>query len=210
MTTAEQRVYVVDDDADVRDSLQWLLESVGLPVHSCDSAGQFFEQYDPALSSCLIMDVRMPGLSGLAAQQKLQDDRIELPVIMISAHGSIDMAVTAMTRGAMTFLEKPFDDQTLLDHVHHALAQDLKIRQQRSVRDALVERYNQLTRREKQVLSLVVQGMTNNDIAEQLSINRKTVEGHRANMITKMRADSLPALIQMAVTLDILGDYGSS
>jgi len=210
MSNTEQQVYVVDDDADVRDSLQWLLESVGLKVHSCESAQQFFQQYDPAISGCLVMDVRMPGLSGLAAQERLQTEQIDLPVIMISAHGNIDMAVTAMSRGAMTFLEKPFNDQQLLDFVHNALEQDQNRRLHQAVRQQLAELYAGLTRREKQVLELIVRGMTNNDVAEQLSINRKTFEGHRANMMTKMQANSLPELIQMAVSLELLGEYGQS
>lgn len=210
MTATEQHVFVVDDDVDVRDSLQWLLESVGLKVQTFDSAQAFFDGYNADQSGCLVMDVRMPGISGLAAQKQLQQAQIELPVIMISAHGSVDMAVTAMTQGAMTFLEKPFNDQQLLDHVQSALTQDRQRREQLATHHALQTRYASLTRREKQVLEGVVRGLTNNDIAADLAINRKTVEGHRANMTTKMRADSLPELIQMAVSLGILGEYGQS
>lgn len=200
-------VYIVDDDADVRDSLHWLIESVGLSVVSCDSAQQFFDRYPPGQSGCLVMDVRMPGLSGLAAQKQLQQRDIEIPVILISAHGNVDMAVTAMTQGAMTFLEKPFNDQLLLDHIQSALTQDQQHQQNQQRCQALQQRHQQLTKREKQVFNEVIRGLTNNEIAEQLQINRKTVEGHRANMMSKMQADSLPELIQMAVSLNLISGY---
>jgi len=203
-STPQQIVYVVDDDEDVRDSLQWLLESVDLNVESFATAQAFLDGYQSGQSGCIVMDVRMPGLSGISAQKQLPDYQIDIPLIMISAHGNVDMAVTAMTQGAQTFLEKPFNDQTLLDHVHKALADDLQRQTQRNRSQQLQQRYDGLTKREKQILTRVVQGMSNQAMADDLAINRKTVEGHRANMMSKMQAESLAELIQMAVVLDLI------
>lgn len=203
-STPQQIVYVVDDDEDVRDSLQWLLESVDLNVESFATAQAFLDGYQSGQSGCIVMDVRMPGLSGISAQKQLPEYQIDIPLIMISAHGNVDMAVTAMTQGAQTFLEKPFNDQTLLDHVHKALADDLQRQTQRNHSQQLQQRYDSLTKREKQILTRVVQGMSNQAMADDLAINRKTVEGHRANMMSKMQAESLAELIQMAVVLDLI------
>ncbi|WP_286240788.1 response regulator transcription factor [Neptuniibacter halophilus] len=201
----DQIVYVVDDDEDVRDSLQWLLESVDLQVESYATAQAFLDAYPAGQSGCVLMDVRMPGLSGLSAQKKLPDYEIDIPLIMISAHGNVDMAVTAMTQGARTFIEKPFNDQTLLDHVQRALDQDRAQREQRQQRQQIQRRFATLTKREKQVFERVIEGLSNQEVADALAINRKTVEGHRANMMAKMEAGSLAELIQMAVQLGVLG-----
>lgn len=206
---SHQTVYVIDDDPDVRDSLQWLLESVGLQVRCFGSALDFFAAFEPGASGCIVMDVRMPGMSGLNAQKKLQEYCIDLPVIMISAHGNVDMAVSALTQGATTFIEKPFDDQLLIDHVHRALVQDQKRCERQRVQARKQRCYDSLTRREKQVFGLVVKGLSNQEAAEALNINRKTVEGHRANMIAKMKADSLAELVQIAVALGIIDSLES-
>ena len=203
-----QSVYVVDDDNDVRDSLQWLLESVGLKVESFATAQAFLDQYQPGSSGCIIMDVRMPGLSGITAQKKLPEYHIDIPLIMISAHGNVDMAVTAMSQGAVTFIEKPFNDQTLLDQVQNALERDLIKRHDLQHLQGIQQRFDSLTKRETQVLEQVVQGLANQEIADLLKINRKTVEGHRAHMIAKMQAQSLPELIQMAIGLGIAKAFG--
>lgn len=205
-SSAEQIVYVVDDDVDVRDSLQWLLESVGLMVSSFPTAQDFLDGYPPGQSGCVVMDVRMPGLSGISAQKKLPEYQIDIPVIMISAHGNVDMAVTAMTQGAQTFIEKPFNDQTLLDHVQRALDQDLARRESLNRKQVVKTRFDGLTRRERQVMEQVIQGLSNQEIADKLVINRKTVEGHRANMMRKMAAGSLAELIQMAVGLGLISN----
>ncbi|WP_432471659.1 response regulator transcription factor [Amphritea sp. HPY] len=206
---AEQTVYVVDDDADVRDSLQWLLESVGLSVTSFANAQDFLDSYPPGSSGCVVMDVRMPGLSGISAQKKLPQYHIDIPLIMISGHGNVDMAVTAMTQGARTFIEKPFNDQVLLDHVQQALEQDLANRAGQHQILAVQKNYAALTKRERQVFEQVAKGLANQDIADVLGISRKTVEGHRANMMNKMTAHSLPELIQMAISLGVVGGYGA-
>lgn len=204
---AEQTVYVVDDDADVRDSLQWLLESVGLKVISFATAQAFLDGLPPHSSGCVVMDVRMPGLSGISAQKKMTASRIDLPLIMISAHGNVDMAVTAMTQGALTFIEKPFNDQLLLDHVQHALEQDRSKRAGQQQLQALEQQYASLTKRERQVFEQVARGLANQEIADLLGINRKTVEGHRANLMAKMTAHSLPELIQMALSLGVIASF---
>ncbi|WP_372966366.1 response regulator transcription factor [Marinobacter sp.] len=199
-----QTVFVIDDDTDVRDSLKWLLESVGLKVQTYEDALAFFEGFDTNASGCIVMDVRMPGLSGINAQKKLPEYNIELPVIMISAHGNVDMAVTALTQGAITFIEKPFDDQVLIDHVHNALEKDRTRFAQRRSQSRIRERYDSLTRRERQVLELIVRGLSNQEAADELGINRKTVEGHRANMTAKMKVNSFAELVQVAVALGLV------
>lgn len=198
---AQATVYVIDDDADVRESLQWLLESIELNVKAFDSAISFLAECPPDAVGCIVMDVRMPKLSGLNAQKKLAEYNIDMPVIMISAHGSINMAVTALTDGAMTFLEKPFDDQALIDHVQAALEKNQKTYKEKRKLAQYKERYNTLTRREKEVFELVVQGHSNQEIADIHGINRKTVEGHRANTMSKMAAQSLAELVQIAISL---------
>lgn len=199
-----QTVFVIDDDVDVRDSLQWLLESVGLNVQTYENALAFFDGFDNSKSGCIVMDVRMPGLSGINAQKKLPEHNIELPVIMISAHGNVDMAVTALTQGAMTFIEKPFDDQVLIDHVHNALEKDRTRFARHNSQSRIRERYDNLTRRERQVMALIVKGLSNQEAADELGINRKTVEGHRANMTAKMKVDSFAELVQVAIALGLV------
>lgn len=199
-----QTVFVIDDDTDVRDSLKWLLESVGLKVQTYENALAFFEGFDTGSGGCIVMDVRMPGLSGISAQKKLSECNIDLPVIMISAHGNVDMAVTALTQGAVTFIEKPFDDQVLIDHVHDALEKDRARFVQRLSQSRIRERYDSLTRRERQVLELIVKGLSNQEAADELGINRKTVEGHRANMTAKMKVDSFAELVQVAIALGLV------
>lgn len=209
-SSQDQIVYVVDDDEDVRDSLQWLLESVDLNVESFDSAQAFLDGYQIGQGGCILMDVRMPGLSGISAQKKLPEYQIDIPLIMISAHGNVDMAVTAMTQGAQTFIEKPFNDQTLIDQVQRALTDDLAQRERLNRKQSFQFRYDSLTKREKQVFERVVLGMSNQEMADDLAINRKTIEGHRANMMNKMAAESLAELIQMAVVIGKINPTGQS
>ena len=200
----KQTVFVVDDDADVRDSLQWLLESVGLSVTTYETAQAFLDQCPLDAHGCILMDVRMPGISGLTAQKQLVDRQIRMPLIMISGHADVDMAVTAMTQGAKTFLQKPFSDQALIDHVQQALLIDEQLWQQNTEIHDLQVNYKRLTKREKQVFEGVVAGMSNQEIADHLSINRKTVEGHRSHMMSKMAASSLSELVQMSLKLGLV------
>lgn len=199
-----QKVFVIDDDADVRDSLKWLLESVGLTVDTFENALDFIDRCPSDTGGCIVMDVRMPGLSGINAQKKLAELAIDLPIIMISAHGNVDMAVTALTQGALTFIEKPFDDQVLIDHVHNALEKDRIRTARKGAQSRMQSRYDSLTRRERQVMGLIVKGLSNQEAADELGINRKTVEGHRAHMMTKMKVDSLAELVQIAIALGLV------
>ncbi len=197
-------VHIVDDDVDVRESLKWLLESIGLNVKTYEDAVIFLEEITQTEEGvgCVILDVRMPRMSGINAHKKMLENKINLPIIMISAHGSIDMAVSAMVTGAKIFLEKPFDDQELIEQVQSALNESQQENAKKQDRLKLIERYSALTKREVQIFQHVVQGFSNQEIADELKISRKTVEGHRANMIHKMEAGSLADLIHFSVILE--------
>ncbi|WP_293267895.1 response regulator [Neptunomonas sp.] len=206
----KQIIFVVDDDADVRDSLKWLLESVDLNVMVFETAQLFLDGCPEHAQGCILMDVRMPGMSGLSAQSQLVERHIYMPLIMISGHADVDMAVSAMTQGALTFLQKPFSDQSLIDIVQQALRQDFERCQEAELISNVRVCYAHLTKRERQVFDDVVKGLANQDVAEHLGINRKTVEGHRANMMAKMQAGSLSELIQMSVALGLVKSYGQN
>ncbi len=200
-------VYVVDDDPALRDSLKWLLDSVGLDARTYANAQDFFAAWrDEGRPACLLLDVRMPGMGGLQMQHRLPEHGIELPVIVITGHGDVPMAVAAMKQGALDFIEKPFNDQSLLDSVHNALVRDRARRELLARRRGIHEYYASLTPREREVMALVVRGMPNKAIADALQVSRKTVEVHRAKVMDKMQAESLSELIQMALALDLLGD----
>ena len=190
-------VFIVDDDPAVRDSLRWLLESMRLKVLTFESAEEFLNYYTMHMIGCLILDVRMPGMSGLQLQQFLTKQKHALPIIFITGHGDIPMAVRAMQAGAMYFLEKPFEDQILLDYVNEALALD-KENQQARIRLAMIQaRISNLTEREREVMNLVTNNHSNKEIAEKLGVSVKTVEFHRSNMMEKMHAHSLIDLVSM-------------
>ncbi len=200
---AETTVYVVDDDQAVRDSLRWLLESVGHRVRTLASAADFLETCGPDDPGCLILDIRMPGMSGLELQEALAARGIELPIIVITGHGDVAVAVQAMKGGALDFLEKPFNDQVLLDRVQSALTRDAQRRRERAERAALEARLAQLTPREREVLEQVVAGHPNKVVAHNLGISVKTVEIHRARAMEKMQAQSLPDLVAMCISLGV-------
>lgn len=191
-------VFIVDDDPAVRDSLRWLLESMRLNVATFDSAEAFIKFYTMHMIGCLILDVRMPGMSGLQLQQVLTKQKYALPIIFITGHGDIPMAVRAMQAGAMYFLEKPFDDQILLDYVHEALALDANNQQARIRLATLQARIANLTEREREVMQLVIDNFSNKEIAAKLGVSIKTVEFHRSHMMEKMHATSLIELVNMA------------
>lgn len=200
---AEPTVFVVDDDQAVRDSLRWLLESVGHPVESFSSALEFLASYQPEQPGCLVLDVRMPGMSGLELQEALANRHFCIPILIITGHGDISMAVQAMKDGALDFIEKPFNDQLLLDRVQNAIVQDARWRQERNEKSELKERLDQLTPREKEVLQEVVAGKPNKVVAHTLGISVKTVEIHRARAMEKMQANSLPQLVAMCIACDL-------
>jgi FixJ family two-component response regulator len=190
-------VFVVDDDRAVRKSLRWLLESVDLKVETFESAREFLEKYEPHRPGCVVLDVRMPGMSGLELQDHLRSAGIDIPVIIITGYGDIPMAVRAMKAGAIDFIEKPVCDQVLLEHIHDALEVDQKRRQVRTNSREVVERLQSLTRREAEVMEYVVQGLSSKEIAKELDVSFKTIEAHRAKIMKKMDAKSVPHLIHM-------------
>ncbi|MES9940497.1 MAG: response regulator transcription factor [Candidatus Thiodiazotropha sp. 6PLUC2] len=195
-------VFVVDDDEEVRSALKLLFESVGLPVICFASALEYLDRFDGALPGCLVVDIRMPGMSGLDMQEKLNEYPIFPPVIIITGHGDVPMAVRAVQAGAVDFIEKPFRDQILLDSVHRAIEMDAKMRGEASRLSEIREHLDQLTPREREVLDLVISGMRNKNISEQLGITLSTVEAHRSRVMEKMQADSLSHLMRMMLTLE--------
>lgn len=192
-------VYIVDDDAAVRESLCLLVESVGLRATAFGSAADFLEQCSPVSAGCIVLDIRMPGISGLELQERLNAAGITLPVIIITGHGDITMAVRAMKAGAMDFIQKPFSDQELLDQIHLALERDAQFRADRARFESVKQRTSSLSPRERTVMDLVVSGMSNKAIASELGLSQKTVEVHRAHVMDKMQAGSLAELVQMCI-----------
>lgn len=192
-------VFVVDDDEAMRNSLRWLIESVGLPVECHDSAESFLERYYPGRSGCLLLDVRMPGMSGLELQEYLRRNEINIPVIVITGHGDVPMSVRAMKEGAIDFIEKPFNDELLLDAIRNALALDARQREKQALRAELASRLALLTPREHEVMEMVTAGRSNKEIASALGVSAKTVEAHRAKVMDKMKAGSLAELVRMSM-----------
>lgn len=188
-------VYLVDDDEAVRDALGMLFRSVGLEYLAFASALDFLERYDPARHSCLVADIRMPGLSGLELQQRLNEQRAEVPIIFITGHGDVPMAVAAMKSGAADFLQKPFRDQDLIDRIHKALAADAERRKSRAEEDEIRKRIALLTPREAEVMRRVVRGQANKVIAMDLGVSQRTVELHRARVMRKLRMRSVAELV---------------
>ncbi|MEH6471866.1 MAG: response regulator [Halopseudomonas sp.] len=202
-TSSVLSVFVVDDDDAFRDSLSWLLESTPFQIHTFPSGEAFLEGYngDPG---CLLLDIRMPGMSGLALQQELIRRDIKIPTLILTGHGDIPVAVSAIKNGALDFIEKPFDDQVLLEHIDKAMQLAEQWHQDQHLHHQLSEHWNTLSKREKQVMELVVVGMANKKIAEALDISPKTVEVHRARVMAKMNADSLADLVNQAHRIDAL------
>jgi FixJ family two-component response regulator len=196
-------VFVVDDDQAMRNSLKWLIESVSMEVETFDSADAFINSYYPGRSGCLLLDVRMPGMSGLELQEYLRVNQIAIPVIIITGHGDVPMAVRAMKSGAVDFIEKPFNDELLLESIRHALALDVKQRDMQKQRAEIATRLARLTPREHEVMVMVTNGKANKEIAGVLGVSAKTVEAHRARAMEKMEANSLAELVRMAINANL-------
>jgi FixJ family two-component response regulator len=192
-------IFVVDDDQSVRDSLRWLLESLRHRVETYASATEFLTHYDPDRPGCLVLDVRMPEVSGLQLQEILAVRRIQLPVIMITGHGDVSMAVRAMKAGALDFIEKPFNDQLFLECIQRGLQANVRQRRQDAEQQTVQTRLASLTTREREVLNRVVAGKPNKIIAAELGISARTVEVHRAHLMEKMCVNSLAALTTMCM-----------
>jgi two-component system response regulator FixJ len=197
-------VFVVDDDEGVRNSLRFLLKSVGLATRTLASAGEFLEVYDPSQPGCLVLDVRMPGISGLELQQQLNLRGAVIPVIFITGHGDIPMAVEAMQQGACDFLQKPFRDQDLIDRIQRALERDARSRAALGEHARIRERLDSLTPREREVLALMTRGKPNKIMAAELGVSQRTIEIHRARVMEKSGAASLAQLVRMV--MDLGGD----
>jgi FixJ family two-component response regulator len=196
MSNDDPLVYVIDDDEAVRDSLRMLLKSLGLTNSVYASAFEFMEEYDPDRHSCLVCDIRMPTMSGLELQQRLLGDGSEMPIIFITGHGDVPMAVNAMKAGAFDFIQKPFRDQDLIDRIHKALQQDKRQRAARHEEFAIRECLKTLTPREMEVMRRVVSGQANKVIAMDLGVSPRTVELHRARVMRKLHMRSVAALVK--------------
>lgn len=193
-------VFVVDDDDGMRRGLEFLLKSAGFHVEGFGSARDFLDYYEPAMRGCLLLDVRMPGMSGLELQEHLRSERINIPVILVTAYANVPMAVRAMQDGAFDFIEKPFDGSALLTRIRRAMAHDARVRVDEKQVRQIERRLESLTPREREVMELVVDGLLNKQIAGELGISMKTVENHRARVMDKMNAESLAELVRMAMT----------
>lgn len=194
-----QIVYVIDDDEAARESLQFLLETVGLRIRAFESAVAFLKELPEAAQGCVITDVRMPGMTGIELLKTLKARGFPLPVIVITGHGDIPLAVEAMREGAADFLEKPYDDEALLQSIGRAVASSQSVAQADGAKAEILRRISELSGREAEVMAGLVAGKSNKMIAIELDISPRTVEIYRANVMSKMGADSLPALVRMAI-----------
>jgi FixJ family two-component response regulator len=197
VTPADPTVFVVDDDAGLRDALELLLRSVDRPTETFASADEFLEAYDPERPGCLILDVRMPGMSGLALQRRLKALDSSLPIIFLTAHGDVPMAVRAVKAGAVDFLQKPFGDQALLDAIQRAIDRNLSLREERTRRREVTDRLASLTPSEREVMGMLADGKSVQTIASALGLTQQTVKTHRLHVMQKMQTDSVSSLIRI-------------
>lgn len=197
----EATVFIVDDDGGVLDAVQLLLRSVGLCTRAFSSPAAFLAAVEEDVPGCLVLDLRMPQMSGTQLQSHLLEMGWELPIIFLTAHGDVPIAVEAVKAGAVDFIQKPFADQQLLDAVHQALSLDARKRKERAEREETRRRMETLTPREREVMALVVEGRHNKVIAQELGISQRTVESHRTRVMSKMEAASVPALVRRVVRL---------
>ena len=209
MKTGDPIVFVVDDDPSMREALADLIASVGLSVEAFKSAPEFLERTRPDAPACLVLDVRLPGLGGLDLQRELLRREAPIPIIFITGHGDIPMSVRAMKEGAVEFLPKPFRDQDLLDAIQHAIEIDRVARRERAVMATVRQRYESLTKREREVMKLIVSGLLNKQIAAQLGSSEVTVKMHRGQVMHKMKAESVVQLARMAEKIGVTSECGA-
>jgi len=210
MPSTDPIVYIVDDDDEVRESLADLVDSVGLATETFPNAAAFLSRFSDDQRGCLLLDIRMPGMSGLELQQTLEDRGSRLPVIFITGHGDVPMAVAAMRRGAVDFIEKPYRDQELLDRINAAVELGQRRQDEQAEVEAIAKRYATLTPREREVMGLIVQGQANKVIALDLGLSQRTVEVHRARVMEKMGVRSLAQLVRVHGRLESQrGDFGA-
>jgi two-component system response regulator FixJ len=202
---AQQTVFIVDDEAAIRKSLKLLIEMLGVSVRTFPSAAGYLDAYQPGDAGCLILDLRMPWMNGLELQQELIRRGFDMPAIVLTGFGDVPSAIRALKSGAFEFLEKPVDDDVLIDHVRRALALDAQRRRQRSEHDTVRERIERLTPREREVLGLVVEGLSSKEIGHKLRVSCKTVEAHRARIMKKMETESVVDLVRVVVAVEPRG-----
>jgi two-component system, LuxR family, response regulator FixJ len=204
MSADQSMVFVIDDDAAVRDSLSLLLKSVKQPARTFSNADEFLEAFKPDWAGCLVLDVRMPGMGGLELQKELIRRRISLPVIFVTGHGDVEMAVEALQMGGFDFLQKPFRDEDLLQRINKALVQEKADRELQNQKEEIRQRALSLTPREMEVAQLLANGASNKVVALDLDISQRTVELHRAHIMEKMQVRSLAQLVRQFVTIGLL------
>lgn len=199
MAEVNPKVFIVDDDQGVREAVRILMRSIGVESETFPSADAFLEGHDPDKPGCLVLDVRMPGMSGLELQERLASQGSTLPIIFMTAHGDVPMAVEAVKAGALDFVQKPFRDQVLIDKIQEAFAANAQVRERLLDRIRISKRIASLTPREHEVMEMVVEGSANKVIAVDLGLSQRTVEIHRARVMSKMEADSVSQLVQMVM-----------
>ena len=206
MTDIQQTVYVVEDDEAVRDSLELLLQSDDKPVKTYDSATAFLKSYSDAMAGCIVLDIRMPGMDGMELQKKLNDKHSILPIIFVTGHGDVPMAVDAMKEGAIDFIQKPYREEALLEKIEAALVQDRQQRKSLGEKQDIVRRVKSLTPREHEIMDRMIAGQANKVIAIELEISQRTVEIHRSRVMHKMGTHSLAHLVRMVLSVKNLID----
>ena len=199
-----QIVFIVDDEKSVRDSIKFLMESIGLQAKVFSSAQEYLDQFDTNAPGCLITDIRMPMMSGLDLQQKLSENTLHPPIIMITGHGDVPMAVSAIQQGAVDFVEKPFNNQKLLDIVYKALEIDAKCRGENIKLGDIQQKYQYLTDKERQVFELIIKGILNKQIAQELFVTQSAIEARRAKIMEKMQANNLSDLMRMGMAMGMI------
>lgn len=198
-TACKGKVFVVDDDQAVRDSMSWWIESHGYEVELYDSAQAFLDSFRPDMTGCIILDVRMPGMDGLQLQTLLMERGCTLPTIFVTGHAEVPIAIAAIRCGGFDFLEKPFDDELLLDRIQLALAQEVQARTQPNNHQDIVNRMARLTTQEKRIMQRITHGMSNRQMADELGLSHKTIEVYRTRVMQKMEVSSLPMLVRLLV-----------